>query len=123
MQNIELYFYTNWSNIDGDGYESDYIVSDEEHDIIVDLAKKYAAEKGTKGIDARDFTDDYFAKNAPELYKQIEDDAKEEMMASTLESAEDWFDEEEEECTIEEYINNYCSMGFYFTDDFLKTIV
>lgn len=126
MKSIELYLWWRCGKLDGDGYETDYQVSDEDYNTIVELVKKYAEENCSdddKYIDPQEFTEEYFYKNAPELYKQIDEETREELIATTVETAEDWFDEEDEGCTIEEYIDNCYSLGFYFTEEFLASIV
>lgn len=126
MKNIELYLWWNCGDLDGDGYESDYTVSDEDYNTIVNLIKKYAVENCTDDdldINPHNFTEKYFRKNASELYDQIDACIKDELIATTVETAEDWFDEEEEECTIEEYLEDNYSFGFYFTEDFLASIL
>lgn len=126
MENIELYQWWRCGKLDGDGYETDYEVSDEDYNIIVNLVKKYSDENGVAdegGIDYIEFTEEYFYNNAPELYQKIYDNIVKELIATTAETAECWFDEEDEGCTIEEYLEDNYDFGFYFTEGFLTSIV
>ena len=112
--------------MDGDGYETDYQVSDEDYNTIVELVKKYAeenCEEEDKYIDPQDFTDEYFYENARSLYDKIDKETTEMLISTTIETAEDWFDEEAEGCTIKEYLKNNYDFGFYFTKGFLASIV
>jgi hypothetical protein len=59
----------------------------------------------------------------PELYAELETETTEEIRSSLIESAEDWFDEETEEFTKEEYIDNYYSWGFYISDNFISEVL
>ena len=110
--------------MDSDGYEIEYEVSNEEYNTIVELAQKYAEENCDDEdedifIDPQEFTEKYFYENARTLYDKIEKDITEELTATAIATADEWFDEEEEECTIEEYIENAYTWGFYFTEEFL----
>lgn len=126
MKTIELEIW--WScGGDSDGYETDFEVSDEEYNNIVELVRKYAEENCDEEdedifIDPQEFTEKYFYKNARTLYDKIDKETTEEFTANTIATADEWFDEEEEGCTIEEYIENFCSCGFYFTEEFLASV-
>ena len=90
-----------------------------------DLLKEYADENGIEDkddVDNVEFTEDYFYNNAEELYLKIDNDIREELIATTAGTAEDWFDEEEEGCSIEEYLENNYDFGFHFTEEFLASI-
>lgn len=126
MKSIELYQWWRCGKLDGDGYETDYQVSDEDYNTIVELVKKYAeenCEEEDKYIDPQDFTDEYFYENARSLYDKIDKETTEMLISTTIETAEDWFDEEAEGCTIKEYLKNNYDFGFYFTKGFLASIV
>ena len=124
MKNIELYQWWRCGD-DGDGYETEYEVSDEDYNTIVNLLKEYADENGIEDgddVDNVEFTEDYFYNNAEELYLKIDNDIIEELIATTADTAEDWFDEEEEGCSVEEYLENNYDFGFHFTEEFLASI-
>lgn len=126
MKNIELYLWWSCGKLDGDGYETDYEVSDNDYNTIVSLIKKYAEENCDEEdgiyVDPQDFTEEFFYKSVPELYNQIYEDVKSQLTETAIAEAEDWFDEEEEGCTVEEYLDNCYSYGFYFTEEFLASI-
>lgn len=119
MASIELYLWSRCGH-DGDGYESDYMISDDDYSAIVDLIVEHCAGGQLNGSG---FTYDVLQYKLPELYAELEIETTEEIRSSLIESAEDWFDEETEECTIEEYIDNYYSWGFYISDNFISEVL
>ena len=108
--------------MDADGYKSEYYLSDESYASLVTLIKNYIAEKGEENINPQDFNS-YLYNSAPELYNLIDSETREEQTESAIENAQDWFDEEDEDCTIEEYIENTYSFGFYITKECLLSFV
>lgn len=121
MKTIELYL---WSRIghDGDGYETDYEVSDEEYNTIVHLIKEYRKQGGEDGFDAKEFSEDFLSEHAADLYNKLEEETSQEIIASIKEDANYWFDAESEGCTIDEYIENNYYWGFWITEDFIDSI-
>lgn len=124
MKNITLYLW--WSlGRDGDGYETDYELSEEECEILAGLVNKCLEEKcsGKEDyFDEKEFIDEYLSKGAPQLYERLSEDTTREFMDSMIENEGEWFDEEAEGCTFEEYIEeNYC-WGFWITTDSLRAI-
>lgn len=126
MKTIELDIW--WScGGDSDGYETDFYVSNEEYNTIVELVQKYAVEIchiGGSYIDPRNFTKKYFKDNARSLYDKIEKETYDMIFSTTIATAaDDWFDEVKEGCTIEEYIERVYFWGFHFTEEFLSRLI
>lgn len=133
MKDVELYVWSRCGMLDGDGYETNYSVTDKDYDTIVALVKRYIKETCDEevadedyeelDIDSKEFTDEYFYTNAKNIYNKIYNSIEKEAITSIIESAKDWFEEDEEGCTIEEYVKNNFDFGFYFTEEFLESII
>lgn len=113
-----------WSSgMDGDGYESIYEVSDKNYSKIIALIRKYAKQNivgNNAYIDPEEF-DAYFSTTAPTLYNQISKKVKKELTATSIETAKDWFDEKTEGCSIEEYMDNVYTFGFYIPEKWIMS--
>ena len=77
MKEVELCLWWSGGKLDSDGYESDYSVSDEEYNTIVNLVRQYANENCNEEdgiyVDPQEFTEEYFYKNANASGKDAED--------------------------------------------------
>lgn len=111
MKNIELYIWSRSGRFDGDGYETDFEVSDNIYERIIALLKEYNGEY--KGKCEKEFTEDFLAEQAPDIYKLLEEMTTEEIFEGLKENLEEDFDEEEEECTLDEYIRDNYYWGFW----------
>lgn len=124
MKEISLNLW--WSSgMDGDGYESSYRLSDKNFAKIVSLVRRYAkqnSEDGSTYIDPEDF-DTYFANTTPALYQQISAKVRSYLTATAVQTAKDWFDEEAEGCTVEEYLDSVYVCGFYLKEEFLTQCI
>lgn len=126
MRYIGIYVWWRCGKLDGDSYDTEFEVSDEEYNTIVELVKKYIKENCEDDdiyVDPQDFTCNYFSENARSLYEKIEKETADTLISATVEFAGDWFSEEDEGCTLEEYLNKYYDFGFYFSEEFLSDIV
>lgn len=125
MKNMTLYLW--WSlGRDGDGYETDYELSEEEGEILAGLVNNYLEEKCSEKenyIDEKEFTDEYLSQGAPLLYERLSEDTTREFMDSMIESEKEWFDEEAEGCTFEEYIEENYYWGFWLTENSLLSLI
>ena len=112
---------------DGDGYESDFEITDKDYATIVALLKECIEpdedSDGEFDIDGQWFTEDILCKKAPELYERLEKMTSDETTESLIENAKDYFDEEEEGCTFEEYMNAGYSWGFRITDEWINKVI
>lgn len=116
MKTIELYLWCRCGE-DGDGYDADYQISDDDYQTIVDLIVENSDGEPVCG---NSFTEKILQAKCPEIYEELWALSSEEIRASLIENAEDWFDEDDEECSIEEYIDNNYYWGFYISDGFIK---
>ena len=126
MRDIKIYVWWRCGKLDGDGYDTEFEVSDEDYNTIVELVKKYIKENCEDDevyVDPQDFTTDYFYENARSLYDKIDKETTEMLISTTAETADFWFSEEDEGCTIEEYLENYYDFGFYLSEECINTIV
>jgi hypothetical protein len=125
MKDIELFLWWSCGKLDSDGYEMNFSVSDEDYSTIVDLVKKFAVENDADDdwIDVKDFTEEYFCKYAPALYDKLNQEVKQCIFDTAIESADEWFDEEEEGCSVEEYLEDTYYFGFYFTENFVESVI
>lgn len=120
MKEIEVYLWWRSGKLDGDGYETDIEITEEDYEAIVGLIKDYATEKSEADdeyIDSQDFTENYLCEKARPLYDKIEKILEDEFKTGAKESASEWFDQETEGCTLEEYINNTYYWGFYLSEE------
>lgn len=119
MKEIDLYV---WCNDDGgDSYVEEFQLKDEEFDTIVGLMKEYVGEH--EFFDGETFTREYLRKKDPQLYEYIYNQIVEEQIELLKENGYfDDFDEEEEGCTIDEYIDSNISFGFWVDDDFSRKV-
>lgn len=126
MRHIGIYVWWRCGKLDGDSYDTEFEVSDEEYNTIVELVKTYIKENCEDDdiyVDPQDFTNNYFYDNARSLYEKIDKETTEILISDTIATSESWFSEEDEGCTIEEYINNNYEFGFYLSDVCIDNIV
>ena len=119
MKNIELYIWSRSGRFDGDGYETDFEVSDNIYERIIALLKEYNSEfedeewECDDSMCEKEFTEDFLAEQAPDIYKLLEEMTTEEILEGLKENLEEDFDEEEEGCTLDEYIRDNYYWGFW----------
>lgn len=124
MKDLTIYL---WSRIgrDGDGYETDYQFTDEECETLAGLVRKYIADKctGEPYIDEKEFVEEFLCKDAPLLYERLSEETTNEFLDSMIESESEYFDEEAEGCTIEEYIKDTYYWGFWIKENCLLSLI
>lgn len=111
--------------MDSDGYDTSYSISNKDYAKIVSIAKKYAKEKcENEGsyIDPEEFGE-CFKQKDPSLYDKIDKIVKKELSLTAMQTAGEWFNEEEEGCTIEEYIDNIYTCGFYISEEVISQLL
>jgi hypothetical protein len=124
MKDIELHLW--WSDgLDSDGYESPYSISNKDYARIASIVKRYAkgiSEGGNTYVDPEELNE-CFKQKAPQLYDKINKKVKADLTATTKQTADEWFNVKEEGCTIEEYIDNVYTCGFYISEKFISQIL
>ena len=112
-----------WWEISGeyDSYDSCVEVTDEEYSALVEEIKAHRdeidPEHEMEEYEGKDFTDCCDG----EIYDKIQQQVDKEVRESLIDNC--CFDEEEEGCTIEEYIDNNYTWGFYLSDSFVNGIL
>lgn len=125
MKTIELTLWVNFGGGDGDNYEDVFEITDQDYDTIIRLLKEYLVETDPNSegnIDGQKFTEEVLYERAREIYDKLSEDTSQHTIASIKENMEDDFDEEEEGCSLDEYIENF-SWGFYISDDYIKRVI
>lgn len=124
MKDIELHLW--WSDgLDSDGYESSCSISNKDYARIASIVKKYAKENcegGNTYIDQEELNE-CLKQKAPQLYDKIDKKVKADLTATTIQTADEWFNAKEEGCTIEEYIENVYTCGFYISEEFISQLL
>lgn len=123
MKTISLYLWSQCGH-DGDGNDSDFEISDADYATLVQLVKEYYKdidELDEEDIPSAEEFNDHFA--STELYKKLYKEVSGEIKASLIENAQDWFSEEDEGCSVEEYINNNYYWGYYLNEEVIEEIL
>ena len=110
MKDIELTLWCNLGSGDGDSYEDDIEVTDQEYDTIISLIKEYKAQVPQEEWAGEEFTEGWLEVKANDLYKKLEKITIE-LQRESLE--DNGFDEDE---------IDYADLGFYITLEFIESI-
>lgn len=113
MKTIELNLWIEFGGGDGDNYEDEFTLSDQEYDTIVAFIKEYKKEHGY--LPSRDLNE-ILQEKAPDIYNRLYKEV-EQCHKNSLDEFNASQEDEEDYLNLEDYY-----FGFYVTDSWMESL-